>query len=164
MAKTPKTIPQQTKFYPPPPDLRPKPGQIKTSRMTEEDYIALGERAPVALEDTDEIDTTILKVVLPRLWCPAPLEKPILALEVTDGPYQGVIFSYRDFTVLDHDLGNGYVPAKFETRVWKSPPDFRADEAFDEFCRELFLTWLSYINDKELRTLIHIPPTIPTRQ
>jgi hypothetical protein len=98
------------------------------------------------MSSDDAVDFNVLKTVIARLWRPVGhLGEAMLAMEVLEGPYQGVIFSFGAFEVQNHRFPNGMVPAKFSTVVHQSPTGFVADEAFDLFCSEILLAWLSFI-------------------
>lgn len=106
-----------------------------------------------------EAAKTIMDSVMPRLWKRSPTEEPMLALEVLYGPYKGAVFAFTKFDLMPHKLENGMVATKFETEIFHRPedPDFREDEAWDEFCAELVLAWLSWISSHDLRPLIMAP-------
>lgn len=92
------------------------------------------------------VDMDILRVVLPRLWKPGPLAELELALEVIDGPYKGVTYSYYNFKV-SGDLpvkADDLIPVKFDTHVYESPAGFTQDEAWDRFTADLLLAWLTH--------------------
>jgi|SRR5579872_755985 len=101
-------------------------------------------------EPQETIDYTPLNSVMARQWKSGPYADPILALEVIFGPYTGVVFSFSNFEVLPTKMENGMVPARFETKVLKSPVGFEKDEAFDLYCSELLLAWLTYIGSNEV--------------
>lgn len=76
-----------------------------------------------------------------------------LALEVIDGPYQGVIYSYTSFDVLDEpsvasDAQMSRV--RFQTIV-HSPSNFVADSAFDEFCSDILVSWVEMLSQQDMR-------------
>lgn len=104
-----------------------------------------------------EAAKTIMDSVMPRLWKRTPNEDPFLALEVIYGPYKGAVFAFTKFDLLPHKLENGMVATKFETSIFIRPEGFREDEAWDDFCSELVLAWLSYISSHDLRPLIVAP-------
>jgi len=90
-------------------------------------------------------EENILNNIIPRL-IPLARGESILGLEIINGPYKGVTFSFKKFTVSKERLVNGMVPTQFETHVHESPPGFEADEAFDEYCSEVLLGWLHFIS------------------
>lgn len=100
-----------------------------------------------------ESNNNILNGIMPRLIAVTKADA-ILALEVIQGPYTGVTFSFKTFTVAKERLPNGMVPTQFETRIHQSPPDFVSDEAFDEYCSEVLLAWLHFISIASFDTLI----------
>ena len=79
-----------------------------------------------------------------------------LGLEVQDGPFAGVTFAYTSFTVRQDVpvTDDGLVPIRFGLRIYKAPPDFRHDESFDEFARDMIMAWLSYINQPTFRQMV----------
>jgi hypothetical protein len=95
----------------------------------------------------------ILNSIRPRL-VPVDHGDPILGLEVLDGPYKGVTFSFSKFVVQNHRMENGMVPTKFETEVHEAPKGFVSDESFDHFCSEVLLSWLSFISLNNFDSLI----------
>lgn len=95
----------------------------------------------------------ILNSICPRL-VKVDQGDPILGLEILDGPYKGVTFSFSKFIVQKDRMENGMVPTKFETTVHHAPPSFVADESFDLFCSEVLLAWLSFISVSNFDTLI----------
>ena len=105
-------------------------------------------------------DFTILSGIIPRLWIPAPLAEPVLALEVITGEFRGVIFSYKDFQIMPTELEGGWVPTKFGLKVWRNPTDHKQEElaAFDEYTREVLLAWLSYIATTDLKRIVGTRP------
>lgn len=103
----------------------------------------------------------LLTMIIPRLWKREETSEPLLALEVTDGPYRGVIFAYTKFDVLSTapDL-DGFVPTRFETTVLSEPRGFVKDETFDLFTSEVLFSWLSYINTHNIGAMVRVP-TVP---
>lgn len=97
---------------------------------------------------------SILNTVLARLIKTTSDSEPILGLEVIDGPYTGVVFAFTKFTVQNHKMDNGMVPAKFELTIYGAPKDFVQDEAFDEYTRDVLLAWLSYISTHSFAPLL----------
>jgi hypothetical protein len=88
-----------------------------------------------------------------------PWSEPILALKVLDGPYRGVKFSYRSFRIMKEPEGfqqevGQMVPVKFETIVHEAPKGFVADEAFDNYCSDLLVTWLSFVHKRSAEQFI----------
>jgi hypothetical protein len=105
-------------------------------------------------------DFTILSGIIPRLWIPAPLAEPVLALEVITGDFRGVIFSYKDFQIMPAEMEGGWVPTKFGLKVWRNPTDLNLDDnqAFDVFTREVLLAWLSFIATNDLKRTVSSRP------
>lgn len=97
---------------------------------------------------------SILNTVLARLIKTTPDSEPILGLEVIDGPYTGVVFAFTKFTVQNHKMDNGMVPAKFDVSVFKTPDGFTQDEGFDEYTRDVLLAWLGYISTHNFAALM----------
>jgi hypothetical protein len=95
----------------------------------------------------------ILNSIRPRL-VPVDRGDPILGLEVLDGPYKGITFSFSKFIVQKERMKDGMVPTKFETQIHEAPTGFVPDESFDLFCSEVLLAWLSYISMSNLDSLI----------
>jgi hypothetical protein len=87
----------------------------------------------------------ILNDIMPRL-IPVSNEDSILGLEIIRGPYKGVTFSFKKFTVMKERMANGMVPTQFETMVHEGPQDFDPNTAFDEYCSEVLLAWLHFIS------------------
>lgn len=123
--------------------------------------------SPLSDEEIDSIDSatqpknvTVLNTIIPRLWIPAPLSEMILALEVIEGPYRGVIFSFISFKVHPLKLEGGWQPAKFEVKIWKSPKGFEQDEAFDNYASDILLAWLSFMttHQNEMAVVKDVPP------
>lgn len=106
----------------------------------------------------DDGDFDILNMVQARLWKTAPFAEPILALEVRQGEYQGVVFSFSKFHVLPIQMQGGFVPTKYETTIHVIPPqlpkDWEPTEDFDSFTSEVLFKWLHYINMNDLAPLI----------
>lgn len=108
----------------------------------------------------EQFDTNILRMVIQRQFKTSPFAEPILALEINDGPYKGVVFTFSAFTILPNQIGleDGLVPARFETNVLSAPKGFQKDEAFDHFCGELLLAWLHFIAVTDLAGFIKSEP------
>lgn len=98
-------------------------------------------------------DVNVLNSIIPRLWKTAPFAEPLLGLEVLDGPYVGVVFGFTKFELAPVKIEGGFIPAKFETEIYKSPAGFERDEAFDSYCSEVLLAWLHYIASHDLSML-----------
>lgn len=96
--------------------------------------------------------------VMPRLWVTHEGAEPVLALECVNGPYTGAIFAFTKFDLLPHKLKDGMVATKFETTIYQKPEGFSQDEAWDAYCAELVLAWLSYVATHDLRPLIASRP------
>jgi len=79
---------------------------------------------------------------------------PILGIEILEGPYQGVTFSFKKFVVMRERTEDGMVPTRFETEVHTAPDGFVVDEAFDLYCSEVLLAWLGYISTANYGELI----------
>ena len=106
---------------------------------------------------TPNADLNVLNTIIPRLVRPASGGDGILALEIIDGPYKGVVFSFTKFEVQADRPVNGMVPTKFETKIWQCPENFRVDESFDNFTAEVLIAWLSYINTVDMRVIANVP-------
>lgn len=82
-----------------------------------------------------------------------------LALEVIDGPYVGVVYSYQKYTVLDDKQDATLSRVRFETMIHKHPDAFVPDEQFDNFCADILVTWLEALskedNMEHFETLLH---------
>jgi hypothetical protein len=104
-------------------------------------------------------DEDVLKSIIARLVKTSPHADPILGLEVLDGPYRGVVFSFSTFEVMDRQLDNGMVPTKFNVTIHQAPKDFVYGEAFDEYAREVLLAWLGYISTHNFSDLIQAETT-----
>lgn len=106
----------------------------------------------------DDGNFDILNMVQACLWKTAPFAEPILALEVRQGEYQGVVFSFSKFHVLPVQMQGGFVPTKYETAIHVIPPqlpkDWVPDEQFDSFTSEILFKWLHYINMNDLAPLL----------
>lgn len=144
------TANNETKVIPPPPvnkdlfERGPKERGQQWTSITDEERTLLD---TVSLEDFQ-----ILNTVTARLWKTAPLADPVLALECIAAPYKGVIFAIEDFAVLPNaDAPKGFVPVKFQVRVFKSPYGFEQDEQFDAYAREIFIAWLKYLQTHDYR-------------
>jgi hypothetical protein len=99
-------------------------------------------------------DLSVLKCVLARLISVPQYPRPILALQVTDGPYHGVTFWFSKFTLNPAQTdAYGMTPVRFETQIYEAPDGFRPDEAFDKFCGEIFYAWLYYVQMSDLQSL-----------
>jgi len=98
-------------------------------------------------------EENILNDIMPRL---IPVEKgdSILGIEILRGPYKGVTFSFKKFTVMKERLANGMVPTQFETVIHESPTDFNSDAAFDSYCSEILLSWLHFISTTNFDALL----------
>jgi hypothetical protein len=99
-----------------------------------------------------QTERTILDMVMPRLW-PNGNSDPFLVLEVTEGPYKGVVFAFSKFEVSTKKIKDGMVATKFETKQYVTPKGFRADEAWDLWAGEFLLAWLHYLSLHEFGTL-----------
>ena len=98
-------------------------------------------------------ESNILNDIIPRL---IPVERgdSILGMEIMRGPYKGVTFSFKKFTVMKERLANGMVPTQFETMIHERPPDFNPDAAFDSYCSEILLSWLHFISTTNFDALL----------
>ena len=85
-----------------------------------------------------------------------PVDKgdPILGIEILEGPYQHITFSFKKFVVMRERMENGMVPTKFETEIHSAPEGFVPDEDFDLYCSEVLLAWLSFISTANFSDLI----------
>jgi hypothetical protein len=108
----------------------------------------------------DEPDMSILNCVLGRLINVETFAHPVLALEIKQGPYVGVTFWYSAFHIDGPGAPgiDGTVPVRFETKIYEAPEGFAPDEAFDEFCGELFFAWLTYIQQNDIAPLLKMKP------
>jgi hypothetical protein len=100
------------------------------------------------------VDYTILNSIMPRL-VPSKKGESILALEIMEGPYRGVTFSYKTFKVMNEVGPDGMVPTKFETDIHEAPVGFRPTEDFDTFCGEVLVAWLHYISVSSFDTILN---------
>ena len=98
-------------------------------------------------------ENNILNDIMPRL---ISVEKgdSILGMEIIRGPYKGVTFSFKKFTVMKERLANGMVPTQFETMIHEGPSDFDPDAAFDSYCSEILLSWLHFISTTNFDSLL----------
>lgn len=107
-----------------------------------------------------DFDASILNHVMGRLWRQTPFTEPILALEILDGPYKGVVYSYSSFTFLPGVMADGMVPTKYETAIHIIPDHladtFTKDEAFDHFTSEVLIAWIGYIHTTDFSPLIKV--------
>ena len=95
----------------------------------------------------------ILNDILPRL-IPVTDGDAILGLQIICGPYKGVTFSFKKFTVMKERMENGMVPTQFETMVHEGPKDFDPDAEFDSYCSEILLAWLHFISTTNFDSLL----------
>lgn len=102
-------------------------------------------------------DVNILNSIIPRL-VPVKKGEPILGLEIINGPYTGVVFSFKGFHVKNEVGPDGMIPTTFETTVHESPADFRVSEDFDHFCAEVLVAWLHHISISNYSRLIAAEP------
>lgn len=121
------------------------------------------ERDPLEVTDNPaQQDFTMLDRVRGCLIRRSPFAEPLLALEILDGPYRGVVFSYASFTMLNERLENGMIPTTYETEVHRVPEYLKAsfvkDESFDLFTSEIVVAWLSYLHTNDLSPLIKMRP------
>lgn len=98
-------------------------------------------------------DENVLNSIMPRLVTMSGGDS-VLGLEIIDGPYKGVTFSFKKFTVMRERMINGMVPTQFETKIHEAPKDFVQDEGFDSFCSEVLLSWLHFISVTSFDALI----------
>jgi hypothetical protein len=103
---------------------------------------------------TEPIDESILNSVMGRLWKKGVYGEEVLALEVIEGPYIGVVFGFSSFEMLPLKIANGLVPVKFDTTIFKAPKEFVKDEAFDLWCSEVVVAWLHYIAVNDFQPFI----------
>jgi hypothetical protein len=103
-------------------------------------------------------DFGILDRIIGRLIKKSPFAEPMLGLEILDGPYKGIVFSFREFTFMPAQSKDGLVPTRYETDIHTIPPSlkasFRKDEAFDTFTTEILIAWIGYIHTNDLSPLI----------
>ena len=145
---------EETHVPPPPlpPSLPHAVGPLMRNRLSEADGSDV---------DADpRPDFTILDRLIGRLWKPSLFAEPILALEILDGPYKGIVFSFASFTLMPNQT-DGMVPTRYETEVHVVPRElkdtFRKDEGFDAFTTEILIAWLGYIHTNSLEPLIKVP-------
>jgi hypothetical protein len=98
-------------------------------------------------------EENVLNDIMPRL-IPVAKGDSILGLEIISGPYKGVTFSFKKFTVMKERMKNGMVPTQFETMVHEGPTNFDPDAAFDSYCSEILLAWLHFISTTNFDALL----------
>ncbi len=98
-------------------------------------------------------DVNILNSIVTRL-VPVKKGEPKLGLEIIDGPYAGVVFSFKGFHVKNEVGPDGMIPTTFETEVHQSPADFVVTESFDHYCAEILVAWLHHISISNYSNLI----------
>lgn len=122
--------------------------------------LSLADGEPEPAEERDENQFSILNHVMGRLWKKSPFAEPILAIEVLDGPYKGIVYAYASFTFVPGMTEDGMVPTKYETEVLSIPPSmkatFESDEAFDLFTSEVLISWIGYIHTHDFTPLIKV--------
>lgn len=106
---------------------------------------------------TTDIDLNVLRIVQPILWKPGPLTELMLALEVMEGPYTGVVFSFTTFQIDPDNAKEGMLPVKYEIRVFSAPSGFVHDEAFDQFTSELLMAWLTHLATTDYKKFATLP-------
>ena len=77
-------------------------------------------------------------------------ETPLLALEILEGPYRGVVYSYTSLKVIDEPAKDMMARVRFETVV-HTPTAFVPDTAFDEFCSEVLIAWVDILSQEHMR-------------
>jgi hypothetical protein len=114
------------------------------------------------IPNREEEGFDILNMVMARLWKPTPFSDPMLALEITQGEFKGIVFSFSKFQVMPMQMEGGFVPTKYETTIHVLPSNFpkgwEPNEAFDSFTSEVLFKWLSYIHTTDLVPLIKAHP------
>ena len=95
----------------------------------------------------------ILNDVMPRLISAEPGDS-LLGMEILRGPYKGVTFTVKKFTVMKARLENVMVQTQFETVIHESPSGFKPDIAFDSYCSEILLSWLHFISTTNFEALL----------
>lgn len=107
-------------------------------------------------------DFSVLDAVRAHHIKKSPFAEPILAIEILDGPYRGISFSFTSFVMLHSETKNGMVPTRYETEVHVIPEhlktSFRKDEAFDQYTSEIVIAWLTYLHQNDLSPLIKAKP------
>ena len=98
-------------------------------------------------------EENILNDIMPRLISVEQGDS-ILGMEIIRGPYKGVTFSFKKFTVSKERLANGMVPTQFETVIHESPTDFKSNAEFDSYCSEILLSWLHFISTTNFDALL----------
>lgn len=145
-------VDETPKELPPHPELPRGPADRRAMSEAEPD--------PNDTEAEPEFDFSILNHIQGRLWKKGPFAEPILALEILDGPYKGIVYSYSSFTFLPGMTQDGMVPTKYETEVHVIPDSlkdtFVKDEAFDVFTSEVLISWIGYIHTNDLTPLLKV--------
>lgn len=107
-------------------------------------------------------DFDLSALVMGRLWKTTPFAEPMLTLEIINGPYKGIVFSFKTFHMMDAKMDGGFVPTKYETEIHLLPKNFPKDwqptAEFDEFTKEVLFKWLGYINTNNLAPLLRMKP------
>lgn len=107
-------------------------------------------------------EPVILDMIMTRQLKLAPFAEPIIALEITQGPFKGIVFSFKTFEVMPVVLENGMAPTRYETQIHLLPDHFGRDwqpnEAFDRFTSEVLFAWLMYVHTNNLAPLLKSRP------
>jgi hypothetical protein len=120
---------------------------------------------PVSLTERDvnepadpPVDLGMLDRIRGRLIKKSPFAEPVLGLEILEGPYQGVVFTFTKFSMLPGKNENGLIPTRYETDILIAPEGFDKTEAFDSYTTEIVLAWLNYLHTHDLAPLIKAKP------
>lgn len=120
------------------------------------------ERDPNEPADSREFNLGLLDKIRGRLVKKSPFAEAILGLEILDGPYAGVVFTFTRFMMLPGRTENNMVPTRYETEILSLPDhlkgSFEKDDAFDTFTTEIVLVWLNYLHTNDIAPLIKAKP------
>jgi hypothetical protein len=161
MAKTTKSKAVEEEERKEIPPLTPPPvaerGPAGRSKFSES---VLDPMEPIVKET--KTSTNILDMIMARLIKRQAFGDPVLALEITQGEFRGICFSFKTFELQPVQMENGMIPTRYETEIHELPERFGADwkqtEAFDRFTGEVLFAWLSYIQTNNLAPLLKAKP------
>lgn len=111
---------------------------------------------------TNNVEFSILDTVMARLIKKSPFADPILGLEIIQGEWKGIVFSFKKFEMMPMQMENGMVPTRYETEIHIRPDHLKhwePDDAFDRYTTEVLMAWLSYIHQNDLSPLIKASTT-----
>lgn len=111
-----------------------------------------------------DVNRAVLDSILLRLWRVHPMASTELALEVIDGPYKGVVFTWGQFEASTKKTEDGMTPIHFTTRIFVSPEGFKQDAAWDAWCSEVMLAWMAHTATTNYQQLISVPGARSTRK